>query len=128
MSPAEAITHLQTGAASGLQLDKDADFAYAAIDVGRRLMGAEQPGAAVVFFQAAEPALAQAANRAPQAAEKAGHLQNLATIRAEYLGKQVQARADMDEAMRLQPNDEYLRQSRAQMERGKTGGRAATRR
>lgn len=127
LSPAEAIQQLQTGGASGLQLEKDTDFAYAAIDVGRRLMGAEQPEAADVFFRAAEPLLAQAANRATATREKAGLLKNLAVIRADYLGKVDQARADMAEAIRLQPGDVRLQQAKARMEGGRIGGRATTR-
>lgn len=42
---------------SGLKLDADADFAYAAIDLGQRLLAAGRPEEAEIFFKQGEKSL-----------------------------------------------------------------------
>lgn len=109
--------------ASGFVLaSADADLGYAALDVGRRLISLKRPDAAEVFFRAAEQALAQAARQAAtpeQAHDKAQYLQKLATVRATYLNQAVQAKADIDEAIRLQPEDKSLVEARQRLARGR---------
>ncbi len=98
-------------------LAQDADLAYAALDVAHRLLGAEHPTEAEVFFHSAEQAFEQALKQAAGAREKAQYLQKLAEVRGKYLNKIAQAKADIDEAIRLQPNDKSLIESRSQLAR-----------
>ena len=109
-----------SGTASGLTVSRDADFAQAAFDVGLRLMAADKPAAAELFFRAAEPTLEQVANQTPvtQAREKAQYLQKLAMLRGKYLNKAAQARDNMDAAVQLQPDDKSMVEVRAQLARG----------
>jgi hypothetical protein len=95
-----------------VSIDPTADFGYAAIDVGHRLMAAGRPAEAEAFFRAAERALAAVVLKTPdtQAWDKAQILQQLSLIRGRYLKDVVQAKADLDQAMALQPNDPLLRQ------------------
>ena len=99
---------------TGLNLDADADFAFAAIDLGRRLIAAGKPDDAEKFFREAEKSLDLAVKKTPDTAarDKAQYLQKLALIRSQYLGKVPQAKADLAEAIRLQPDDQHLRQTR----------------
>ncbi|MBP9913686.1 MAG: hypothetical protein KBF26_09795 [Opitutaceae bacterium] len=107
-----ALTRLrQTKSPSGLPLSADAGFAYAAIDVGHRLL-LRHPAEAELFFRAAETALDEEVKRTDdaKAKDKAQHLQKLAMIRGNYLNKTEQAQADMAAAVKLQPEDKYLGQ------------------
>lgn len=96
---------------SGVKLSADAGFAYAAIDLGHRLL-LRNPAEAELFFRAAEAALASEVSRTgdAQAKDKAQHLQKLAMIRSNYLNKTEQAQADLAAAIKLQPEDKYLAQ------------------
>jgi len=108
-----AVIRLKAQAASsGLQIDSDADFAFAAIDVGRRLIALRKPAEAEAFFQAAETSLTLVIGRTSDSAatDKAQYLQKRAAIRANYLGKLSEARADLDTALQLTPDDQRLKQ------------------
>ena len=121
-TPASALQRLRaSGAASGFTAEPDVDLAYAALDVGHRLLALHRPDAAEEFFRAAETAFEQASNRTPraQAREKAQYLQKLALVRGNYLNKVAQAKADIDEAIQLQPNDKSLDESRRVLARGR---------
>ena len=99
---------------SGLKTDRDADFAFAAIDVGRRLIAAGKPEDAEKFFREAEKSLESVLKKTPDTAarDRAQYLRKLALIRSQYLNKVPQAKADLDEAIRLQPEDKHLRSTR----------------
>jgi len=96
--------------ASGLNLESDADFAIAAIDIGHRLLSQRRPAEAEIFFQAAEKALIQVVARTPDSAakEKSRFLRKLALIRANYLNQAELARRDIEVALALQPEDMHL--------------------
>lgn len=96
---------------SGLEINADADFALAAIDVGQRLIAARRPAEAEPFFVAAEKALEIAIEKAPDssAQEKVILLQKLALIRADFLNKMTEAKENLDQAITLQPEDKHLR-------------------
>ncbi len=114
---AVAITRLKAqGKVTGLDVDADVDFAYGAIDLGRRL-AALKPAVAVTFFEAAEQSLGAVIQRTPDtsAKDKAQLLCQLAIIRCAHLGKATQARQDIDQAIALQPKDSYLKQARRVM-------------
>jgi hypothetical protein len=121
-APQSALKRLRdSGAASGMAVGRDADLGYAALDVGHKLLAIGRPDAAEVFFRAAELAFEQVANRTPraQAREKAQYLQKLALVRGNFLNKPAQAKADIDDAILLQPEDKSLEQSRRQLARGR---------
>jgi hypothetical protein len=105
--------------ASGRAAAADDDFAYAALDVGYRLLALERPAAAEEFFLAAEQGLTVVANRSTQLRERAEHLRQLALIRGRFLSRVAQAKADIEEAIRLQPDDSSFRESRALIARGR---------
>jgi tetratricopeptide (TPR) repeat protein len=110
--PEAALTRLKgRKGASGASRDDDADQGLAALDIGQRLLVAGRPAAAEKFFLDAEKALEKAVRRLPDgaAAEKAMLLNNLAFIRTRYLGKSDEARADLETAARLRPNDEHTK-------------------
>jgi hypothetical protein len=112
---AAAVTRLKAqAAASGLQIDSAADFAYAAIDVGQRLLAAGKPAAAEGFFQAAEQSLDGLVKRTAdtQAKDKAQYLRKLSFIRGNYLNNAAQAKLDIEQALALQPNDKGLQRAR----------------
>jgi tetratricopeptide (TPR) repeat protein len=111
----EAITRLKTeNSPSGLKLDPGADFALAAIDVGQRLVTLKKPAEAEKFFQEAEQSLEQAVNKTPDSAarDKAMLLRKLAYIRSQYLNKIAQAKLDIEQAIKLQPEDKGLRRAK----------------
>lgn len=113
--PAAAIARLQAHESpSGLQIDHDADVGFALIDVGQRLIAERKPIEAEEFFQAAEKLLEAAVKKTPDTAarDKAMFLQNLGFIRSNYLNKGAQAWADLDSAVKLQPDDKYFKESR----------------
>lgn len=95
---------------TGLKIDRDADFGFAAIDVGLRLIAAGKPVEAELFFRAAEKSLDKMVKKTPDtaSAEKAQYLGNLALIRASYLNNALQAKSDLDDAKKLRPDDKYL--------------------
>lgn len=115
---AAAITRLKAhGSPSGLKIDKDADFAFAAIDVGQRLLVTGKSAEAEEFFREAEKSLEQAVKKTPDssAREKAQYLNKLSFVRAYYLNKVSQARLDLDQAIALQPDDQKLRRTKVQL-------------
>ncbi len=113
-TPESAISRLKThGSPSGQNIDRDAGFAYAAMDVGQRLLAADKAVEAEKFFQEAEKALDKVIKKTPDSAarDKTQFLSALAHIRGNFLNKPREARADLETALRLQPNDEHLKQS-----------------
>lgn len=113
-----AIKELRSQASpTGLKIDADGDFAFAAIDVGRRLMSLGHPAEATQFFREADKALTAAIARTPnaQATEKTQFLTARATIRSRHLKSAAAAQADLDTALQLQPSNAYLKQQRAQL-------------
>ncbi len=104
----------QTPMASGLRLAADADFALAAIDLGQRLLSVGRSKDAEVFFAAAEQALDRLVNTTKEddAKTRAFYLGKRARIRAQFLGKLALAEADLEEAIRLQPDDARLKAAR----------------
>jgi len=100
---------------SGLQIDTDAGFAYAAIDVGQRLLVLRKPAEAEQFFLAAESSLAELVQRTDdtQAQGKAQFLRKLSYIRGNYLKEAPQALIDIDQAIALQPDDKGLQRAKA---------------
>lgn len=99
---------------SGLNLDPDVEISLAALDVGRRLIAAGEATSAEPFFIEAERSLVRLVTSAPgqDTRSRAAHLHRLGVVRADYLGKTDLAAADFAEAIRLQPDDEYLQRSR----------------
>lgn len=96
---------------SGLAIGREADFALAALDVGRRLAARGKKQTAELFFVEAEKFLTDAIATAD--AEKAPELvmllQKRALIRARYLNLRVAAKADAERALKLQPESAYLK-------------------
>jgi hypothetical protein len=121
ITPVAALARLKAAESpSGLKLaaGKDADAAFAAIDIGQRLARRGKPVEAGQFFMAAEEALeraAQTVNR--QGRDRAMILQKLALIRSRYLGKMDQARTDIREAITLAPENKSMRALLAAIER-----------
>jgi len=113
--------HAQAAPSGLIQLDHDADFALAAIDVGQRLLAAGKADVAEDFFRAAEQALLLAINRIPdaKAQEKALYLQQLAHIRINYLNEGAVGSDNMDAAIGLQPNDANLKFMKSNLTRGR---------
>lgn len=99
----------QTGP-SGLQIDPDAEFAFAAIDIGQRLISLGKPAAAESFFKAAEQSLDALVKRTADAQvhDKAQYLRKLSLIRGNYLNEAAQAKLDIEQALALQPGDKGL--------------------
>ena len=113
-----AIARLKAHASpSGLKVDHDADFSYAAIEVGLRLIAKGYYAEAEKLFQAAETALGVVLAKTPDTAprDKAMYLQNLSSIRGRYLNNPVQAKADIEAAMVLQPDDKSFQSARDQL-------------
>ncbi|MDE2107502.1 MAG: hypothetical protein KGL39_60470 [Patescibacteria group bacterium] len=85
--PGAAIARLKANASpSGLKIDHDADFAFAAIDVGKRLIAAGKATEAEQFFLEAEKSLSLVVGKTPDtsAQDKAMFLEKLAWIRRRY--------------------------------------------
>lgn len=97
---------------SGLNVDHDADVAFAAIDVGQRLLVERKPAIAEIFFREADRSLTAVIERTSDqsARDKAQYLSARAHVRAKFLGQVTDARADIDAALALQPDDAYLKQ------------------
>lgn len=95
--------------------DSDASLASAAADIGHRLRATGRATDASVFFAAAEESLSKMIDRTPdaEAALKAHYLANRAFLRALGLNKAALAKADLDAALKLAPNDPYLVSLRA---------------
>lgn len=111
----EALVQLRaTPSPTGMQLDSDADFAFGAIDVGRRLLVLKKAVEAETFFQEADAALTQVIGRTPDSStsDKVQYLKARASIRAEFLNRLSDARADYDAALKLSPSDLHLQQLR----------------
>lgn len=122
-TPGNALQRLrENGAASGLNKPQDADYGYASLDIGHRLLAMRRLEAAEQFFRAAEAGFEQATRRTPaaQAREKAAYLRELAHIRGKFLNQPAQAKADIDEAIRLQPGDKLLAEARGDLARGRS--------
>jgi hypothetical protein len=110
-----ALERLQAQASpTGLKINADADLAYAATDVGHRLIALGKPTPAEVFFRAAELSFTTVISRTADTAarEKVQYLQTRAVLRTNYLAKLAEGRADLDEALRLAPDDKHLLQLR----------------
>jgi len=115
---ADALRRLKTCAvATGLKIPRSADFGFAAMDVGQRLLRAGHPSEAEVFFRESEESLAQAVTQTPdtEARDKAQLLRKLSFLRGRYLNKVPQARADIERAIALQPADLDLKIARASL-------------
>jgi hypothetical protein len=113
-----AIGQLRTSLSpSGLQIDPDADFAFAAIDLGQRLLANKRPAEAEQFFHEAETSLLLMVGKTPDsaAAEKVKYWQQLARIQIRYLNKVVEGKADLDAAVKLQPTDKNLQGIRSEL-------------
>jgi hypothetical protein len=118
LAPAEALQQLQSGRPGrGRASGDDADFGQAADAVGRHLMGMRRPDAAEPFFFAAEESLERAVKGTSDRSAKAQYLVQLASIQASYLQRPTEAKANLDAAVRLQPDDKDLAQRRAALER-----------
>lgn len=115
---AGALARLKAAASpSGLKLDRDTDFALAAVDVGQRLLAAGDPESAEPFFREAEKSLDAVIEKTPDnaARDKAAFLQKRAWVRSRFLGKPKDAKADLEAAIRLRPGDKPLQQQREQL-------------
>ena len=108
---------LQLKAQPSLFGDSDASLALAAADVGQRLWAAGKAAEAGVFLRAAEASLAQKIDRTPDASapEKAQYLAMRAFLRARHLNEAALAKADLDAAEKLAPNDPYLTSLRSSL-------------
>jgi hypothetical protein len=97
-------------------------FAWAAIDVGSRLVEAIKPKEALAFFTAAETALVAAAAgfSDKESNDHAQALYALAHVRSVYLHKYVEADDAFQEASRLAPDDETIKQAKQRFD-GKFG-------
>lgn len=113
-----AIAKLKAHASpSGLKLDRDADFALAALDVGQRLVADGDPESAEPFFREAEKSLNAVIKKTADstAREKAAFLQKRALVRSQFLGQAKEAKADLEAALALQPDDEGLKRAQARL-------------
>jgi len=103
---------------SGLPVPStDGDVGFAALDIGLRLLSAGKPEPAEKFFRETEKALAKAVketlDEAP--AEKAEYLSSLSFVRANFLNKKAEAKADLDEVLRLKPDHPTAKQARERL-------------
>jgi hypothetical protein len=113
VTPAIAINQLRAGnSRTGLKIDMEADFAVAALDVGRRLLGTRKPAEAEAFFRAAEETLGLLIARTPDKAarDKAQYLEIRSVIRTSYLNKLTEGKADLQDALKLAPDDKRRQQ------------------
>ena len=118
-SAESALAQLRgTKSISGLPVPSvDADIGFAANDIGLRLLSAGKPEAAEKFFREAEQALAKAVKETPDedAASKAEYLSALSFVRAQFLNKKAEAKADLDEVLRLKPDHPTAKQARERL-------------
>ena len=115
-TPDSIMARLQASdSPTGLKIDHDADFAFAAIGIGQRLIAARHPAEAEKLFLEAEKRLVLAVQNTPDKTPqiKAQFLTKLSFIRGNYLGNAVQAKADIEQAIALQPDDKDLQQMKA---------------
>ncbi|MEO6003411.1 MAG: hypothetical protein ABIZ04_01600 [Opitutus sp.] len=115
MSPADAMNALRQSAAPlGLKFEAKEEYSMAVVDIGQRLVAKGKGTEAETFFREAEAAIAeildQSAKQSP--GERARLLSQLAFIRVAYLNEADKAKADFDEAIKLEPLDQSLRQLR----------------
>lgn len=105
---------------SGLGREADAEVAFAAADVGRRLVAAEKAEEAEEFFREAEKAFEKLIKVTPdtESVEKARLLAELATIRVRYLNAAAAGKANIDAAIKLQPDDVRLQRVRDRLGSG----------
>lgn len=116
--PEATIARLKAHASpSGLKIDHDADFALAALEVGQRLIPKGKYAEAEKLFQEAEKSFVLVVAKTPDSAarDKAMLLQKLALIRGQYLNNPVQAKADIEAAIKLQPDEKYFQTIRDQL-------------
>jgi tetratricopeptide (TPR) repeat protein len=120
--PTDALARLrQAEEIKGLTPEPDTDFAVAAIDIGHRLISLGNPAAAETFFRQADRTLTTVLARetAPLGnKEKVQYLKYRAHLRGNFLGRPELARADIDAAIALQPDDRSLQEARARLARG----------
>lgn len=113
VTPEIAINQLKAGnAGTGLKIEAEADFSHAALDVGRRLLGTRKPAEAEAFFRSAEESLGQLISRTPDKAarDKAQYLEIRSVIRTSYLNKLAEGKADLQDALKLVPDDKRRQQ------------------
>jgi len=108
---------------TGFKPERNADFAFAALDLALRLVGSGQVSSAEPFFAEADKALTAAldAKPAPSAKDRAMLLQKRALIRANYLNQPAAAKADLEEAAKLQPDDDSVRHKLEMLPGGNSG-------
>lgn len=115
-TPAAALARLRSQKAPGGldNIDPAADLGLAAIDIAHRLLAAGKPGEAEKFFREAEKSLDQVVKKTPDSAarEKALFLRKLSFIRGRYLNQAAQAKADIEQAIVLQPEDKGLQRAK----------------
>lgn len=118
-APSAAVAQLRGRARpmGMVDVDPQLEFALAALDVGRALVGSSRAPEAAPFFEASEESLDAVLSRG-QALRTAVRLQALkqrAILRVDYLGKQTLGMADLDAALELAPEDKSLARLRARI-------------
>ncbi len=97
-------------APTGLGLSRESEYAFAVVEIGHRLIAANRPKEAEAFFREAEAALGRALE--PVSEEKTHErvliLRKRALVRSQFLGKGIEAKADLKEAIRLRPEDQSI--------------------
>jgi hypothetical protein len=122
--PVDALNELRGRSdLMGLGLPEAQDRSAALLDVGHRLLASGHPEAAEPFFIAAENALGEAIAQlsVDEAAVKAQLLAQRAFVRDNYLNMPGEAAADLEAAVKLQPDDQRLRRKRDTLPPAKTG-------
>lgn len=115
LTPAEAVARLRRAdTPSGLPIEPEAGLGLAVIDIAQRLLMQGKPVLAEELFREAEQILAGVVRNTPGSAarDKALYLRALAEIRGNYLNKLAEARADIEAALTLQPDDARLQKAR----------------
>lgn len=105
----------------GLSVEPDADLATAAMDVGHRLVSLGNPAAAEAFFRFADEKLSGLLDKDKAFfgnKERAQYLRFRAHLRGNFLNRPSHARADIDAAIVLQPDDQSLQEARTLLARG----------